>query len=78
MPKTRRERVPGRFSRQLTRWGLTLLVVITLFLSGSAAYNLMVGKYTASPAARRDVQPILVNGPQMPTPAQRRAGYARS
>ncbi|MBV8898839.1 MAG: hypothetical protein JOY92_01850 [Verrucomicrobia bacterium] len=75
MLTTRKVWGPARFSRQLTQWGLTLLVAIALFLSTAAAYNLMVGEYSVAPAARRAVHPILVNGPQMPTPVQRRSDY---
>jgi hypothetical protein len=62
---------PARFSRRITQWGLTLLAVVAMFLSASAAYNLMVGQYAVSPAARRPAHPVLVNGLQMPTPAER-------
>jgi hypothetical protein len=78
MLRTRRVWEPARFSRQLTQWGLTLLVVATLFLLASAAYNLMVGEYTVSRAARKHVSPTLVNGLQMPTPVRRHTDYARS
>ena len=73
MLKTRRVRGrPAQFSRQLTQWGLTLLVILTLFFSAFAAYNAMVGKYTVSPAAtRKPPRQTFVDGPRLPTPAQR-------
>ena len=74
MLKIRRVRVPARFSRRLTQWGLTLLVVVVLLFSVSAAYKLMVGEYSASPAARRAAHPTLVNGRQAPIPARADAG----
>lgn len=72
---TRRVRGPAHFSRRLTEWGLTLLAVIAMFCLASAAYNLMVGEYAVSPAARRPAHPVLVDGPQMPTPAEPRSNY---
>lgn len=74
MLRSRSIRTPARFSRQLTRWGLTLLATAALFLTMSVAYELMVGEYSVSPAASRAVRPVLVNGPETPTPAQRHEG----
>ena len=76
MLKTRRARVPARFSRRFTQWGLTLLVLLALCLLASTAYNLTVGEYAVSPDAQTPAHQTLVNGRQKATPAQHRSDYS--
>ncbi|MBV9488784.1 MAG: hypothetical protein JO069_03550 [Verrucomicrobia bacterium] len=70
MRRARKTTKARAFPHGLTKWGVTLVVMVALFAAMSAAYSLMVGEYSVPEAAKKAGRSTYVEGRRTPPPAR--------